>query len=144
LNVEWFVSLADARQKLRSSANITITNGRTALWRIERQQHSRSCTGLSLKKLVHQWGARNPHEIRRIVLLMLRNFSLDWYRKAARVNQPRTYIEIGTMNGGTSGARQVEREAIGGEGARFAAACREVMKVSDARAIESPLHLRLL
>ena len=48
------------------------------------------------------------------------------------------------MNGGTSGARQVEREAIGGEGARFAAVCCEVMKVSDARAIESPLHLRLL
>jgi putative transposase len=46
LNVEWFVSLERTRgRSWRSSVNITITNGRTALWRIERQQHSRSSTG---------------------------------------------------------------------------------------------------
>jgi hypothetical protein len=33
---------------------------------------------------------------------MLKNFSFDWYRKAGRVNQPKTYIGIGTTNGGTS------------------------------------------
>ena len=33
---------------------------------------------------------------------MLKNSSLDWYRKMGRVNQPRTYIRIGTANGGTS------------------------------------------
>ena len=46
LNVEWFVSLNDARQKLRTSAGITITNGRTAHWRTVRRQHLRNYTGV--------------------------------------------------------------------------------------------------
>ena len=33
---------------------------------------------------------------------MPKNFSFDWYRKRGRVNQPRTNIESGTANGGTS------------------------------------------
>ena len=33
---------------------------------------------------------------------MLKNSSFDWYRKTGRVNQPRTNIETGTANGGTS------------------------------------------
>ena len=38
---------------------------------------------------------------------MLKNFSFDWYRKAGRVNQSRTYIRIGTAYGGISTARRL-------------------------------------
>ena len=48
LNVEWFVSLNDARQKL-VKFRITITNGRTARWPIERRRHSRSSIGAGRK-----------------------------------------------------------------------------------------------
>jgi putative transposase len=46
LNVEWFVSLTDARQKLAKFRSITITSGHTARWRIERRRDSRSCIGM--------------------------------------------------------------------------------------------------
>jgi transposase InsO family protein len=67
LNVEWFVSLADARRSWPSFVRITITSGRTAHWRIERRRHSRSYTGVRQKKLVHRWGETASNQVNRTV-----------------------------------------------------------------------------
>src|SRR5437016_12992800 len=98
----------------RSFANITITNGRTALWRTERRRHSRRYKGWKQKKLVHRWGAhsrasslslwsaRDPHEIRGTGLLTLKNSSSGWYRKMGRVRHLKTLVPVGTEKWGGS------------------------------------------
>src|SRR5437016_14254103 len=98
----------------RSFANITITNGRTALWRTERRRHSRRYKGWKQKKLVHRWGAhsrasslslwsaRDPHEIRGTGLLTLKNSSSGWYRKMGRVMELQVTFVLDYFSGGTS------------------------------------------
>ena len=54
LNVEWFSSLEDASQKLAKFRQHYNHQCRTARWRTERQQPSRSCTGLGREHLVHR------------------------------------------------------------------------------------------
>jgi hypothetical protein len=101
LNVEWFVSLDDARQKLakfREHYNPERPHSaladRTpaAFAELHRRVTEKTSTSMG----------RNPHEIRAIGLLTLKNSGFDWYRKVGQVILLRTYRETGTSNGGTS------------------------------------------
>jgi hypothetical protein len=57
LNVERFVSLEDARQKLAKFCEYYNQHVRTARKQTVRQRHSQSCTGWARKRLVHCWRA---------------------------------------------------------------------------------------
>ena len=99
LNVEWFVSLADARQKLTKFR--------------EHYNHERPHSALAdrtpaafaelhravIEKASTSMG-RNPHEIRPNGLLMLKNFSFDWHRKVGRVTNGESHISNGLISGG--------------------------------------------
>jgi Integrase core domain len=99
LNVEWFVSLQDARQKLakfREHYNHERPHSaladRTpaAFAELHRRVTEKTSTSLG----------RNPHETRGIGLLTLKNSSSDWYRKMGRVRFGRTHILDGPVFGG--------------------------------------------
>ena len=112
LNVEWFVSLHDARQKLakfrehynhqrpHSSLADRTPAAFAELHRRLAEKASTSMGRHSRASSLSLWSARNPREIRAIGLLMLKNSSLDWYRKMGRVSLGRTHILDGPVFGG--------------------------------------------